>query len=72
VSSKKGDVTVRIYGDKTEVFIDRDLEAETIKRIAQIGISSGLVKYMPERRVTIVEFIPKKNSPKWSRVTSHL
>ena len=58
VSSKKGDVTVRIYGDKTEVFIDRDLEAETIKRIAQIGISSGLVKYMPERRVTIVEFIP--------------
>jgi len=38
--------------------IDRDLEAETIKRIAQIGISSGLVKYMPERRVTIVEFIP--------------
>jgi len=58
VCSKKGDVTVRIYGDKTEVFINRDLEAETIKKIAQIGISSGLVKYMPERRVTIVEFIP--------------
>jgi ethanolamine kinase len=58
VCSKKGDVTVRIYGDKTEVFIDRDLEAEIIKKIAQIGISSGLIKYMPERRVTIVEFIP--------------
>ncbi|OQY37975.1 hypothetical protein B6228_05190 [Candidatus Atribacteria bacterium 4572_76] len=58
VCSKKGDVTVRIYGDKTEVFIDRDLEAETIKKIAQIGISSGLIKYIPKRRVTIVEFIP--------------
>jgi len=56
VCSKKGDVTVRIYGDKTD--INRDLEAKTIKKIARIGISSGLVKYMPERRVTIVEFIP--------------
>jgi thiamine kinase-like enzyme len=49
VHSKKGDVTVRI---------NRDIETETMKRVAKIGISPRLVKYMPERRVTIVEFIP--------------
>jgi len=58
VHSKKGDVTVRIYGDKTEVFINRDIETENMKRVARIGISPRLVKYMPEHRVTIVEFIP--------------
>ena len=58
VRSKKGDVTVRIYGDKTEIFINRDVEAETIKRIAKVGISPRLLKYIPGRRVTIVEFIP--------------
>jgi len=58
VRSEKGDVTVRIYGDKTEVFINRDIETETMKRVAKTGISPRLVKYMPEHRVTIVEFIP--------------
>lgn len=58
VCSKKGDVTVRIYGDKTEIFINRDVEAETIKRIAKVGISPRLVKYIPWCGVTIVEFIP--------------
>ena len=58
VHSERGDVTVRIYGDKTENFINRDMETETMKRVARIGISPRLVKYMPERRVTIVEFIP--------------
>jgi ethanolamine kinase len=58
VHSKKWDVTVRIYGDKTEVFINRDIETETMKRIANVDISPRLVKYMPEHRVTIVEFIP--------------
>ena len=58
VHSEKGDVTVRIYGDKTENFINRDIEAEIMKRVTNIGISPRLVKYMPERRVTIVEFIP--------------
>ena len=58
VCSRKGDVTVRIYGDKTEVFINRDIETENMKRVARIGISPRLVKYMPEHRVTIVEFIP--------------
>jgi len=58
VLSEKGDVTVRIYGDKTENFINRDIEAEIIKKVAKVGISPRLVKYMPEHRVTIVEFIP--------------
>ncbi len=58
VHSEKGDVTVRIYGDKTETFINRDIETETMKRIADVSISPRLVKYMPEHRVTIVEFIP--------------
>ena len=58
VHSEKGDVTVRIYGDKTENFINRDIEAEIMKRVAKIGISPRLIKYMPEHRVTIVEFIP--------------
>ncbi|MCK4357501.1 MAG: phosphotransferase [Candidatus Cloacimonetes bacterium] len=58
VCSEKGDITVRIYGDKTETFINRDIEAETMKRIANVGISPRLVKYMPGHRVTIVEFIP--------------
>ena len=58
VCSKKGDVTVRIYGDKTETFINRGTVAEIMKRVAKVGISPRLVKYMPEYRVTIVEFIP--------------
>jgi len=58
VRSKKGDVTVRIYGDKTETFINRGIEAEIMKRAFKIGISPRLVKYMSEYRVTIVEFIP--------------
>ena len=58
VSSKKGNITVRIYGDNTEIFINRDVEVENMKRIAKVGISPRLVKYMPGYRVTIVEFIP--------------
>lgn len=57
VRSEKGDITVRIYGDKTETFINRDVETETMKRITRVGISPRLVKYMPGCRVTIVEFI---------------
>ena len=57
VKSEKGDLTVRIYGDKTELFIHRDFEAQAIEEMAKIGVSSKLVKYMPESGVTIVEFI---------------
>jgi thiamine kinase-like enzyme len=57
VQSEKGDYTVRIYGDKTDLFINRDHEAHTIIEMCNIGVCAPLIKYMPERGVTIVEFI---------------
>ena len=57
IQSKAGDYTVRIYGDQTELFIDRDYEAQTIEAMAKIGVGSNLIKFMPEIGVTIVEFI---------------
>ena len=57
VQSDKGDYTVRIYGDKTDLFINRDYEAHTIEEMAKVGVGSNLIKYMPEIGVTIVEFI---------------
>ncbi len=57
VRSEKGDLSVRIWGDKTELFIDRDFEAHALEEMAKIGVSSKLVSYMPEIGVTIVEFI---------------
>jgi thiamine kinase-like enzyme len=57
VQSEAGDYTVRIYGDQTELFIDREYEAKTIEAMAEIGVGSKLIKFMPEIGVTIVEFI---------------
>jgi thiamine kinase-like enzyme len=57
-SSDGHDLVVRLYGQKTELFIDRDVEMENIRRMASSGVTPKLVKYLPERRVTIVEFIP--------------
>jgi thiamine kinase-like enzyme len=57
IRSAKGDYTVRLYGDKTELFINRDGEAHAIGEMSKIGVSSNLVKYMPEKGVTIVEYI---------------
>ena len=57
IQSEKGDYTVRIYGDKTDLFINRDFEAHTIQEMSKIGVASNLIKYMPEKGVTIVEFI---------------
>ena len=57
VRSEKGDYTVRIYGDKTDLFINRDYEAQAQTEMAKIGVSGKLVKYMPEKGITIVEFI---------------
>ena len=57
VQSENGDYTVRIYGDKTELFINRDFEAQAITEMYKIGVCAPLVKYIPERGVTIVEFI---------------
>ena len=57
IQSEKGDYTVRIYGDKTDLFINRDHEAHAIEEMAKIGVGSRLVKYLPDIGVTIVEFI---------------
>ncbi len=57
ITSEKGDLAMRIYGDKTELFINRDHEADAIKKMADEGISPRLIKYLPENRVTIVEYI---------------
>ena len=57
IRSEKGDYTVRIYGDKTDLFIHRDYEAHAIREMSKIGVCSPIVKYLPERGVTIVEFI---------------
>lgn len=57
IQSEKGDYTVRIYGDKTDLFINRNCEAHTIEQMSKVGVASNMVKYMPERGVTIVEFI---------------
>jgi len=58
IKSDKGDVAVRIYGERTEMFINRDWEAEAMQKMAAEQISPKLVKYIPEQNVTIVEFIP--------------
>jgi thiamine kinase-like enzyme len=57
IQSERGDCTVRIYGDKTDLFINRDAEAHTVREMSKIGVCSNIVKYMPEKGVTIVEFI---------------
>ena len=57
IQSEKGDYTVRIYGDKTDLFINRDYEAQAIREMSKIGVSSNIIKYMPEKGITIVEFI---------------
>jgi thiamine kinase-like enzyme len=57
-SSDGHDLVVRLYGRKTELFIDREVEMENIKRMEPTGVTPRLVKYLPDRRVTVVEFIP--------------
>ncbi len=57
IQSEKGDYTVRIYGDKTDLFINRYHEAHAIQEMSKIGVCSKLVKFLPEQGVTIVEFI---------------
>ena len=57
IQSEKGDYTVRIYGDKTDLFINRDDEAQALREMSKIGVSSKLIKYKPELGVTVVEFV---------------
>ena len=57
-SSDGHDLVVRLYGLKTELFIDRKVEMENIRRMVSSGVTPKLIKYLPEQRVTIVEFVP--------------
>ncbi len=57
IRSEKGDYTVRIYGDKTDLFINREHEADTLQKMFEIGVSSKLIKFLPDQGVTVVEFI---------------
>lgn len=59
-TSNGSDYVFRIYGEKTELFIDRKMEMENIRLMENSGVSPKLVKYLPEENITIVEFIPGK------------
>ena len=56
-ASDTGDYVVRVYGQKTELFIDRDAETETMQLLEPHRISPKVVKYMPDQNITIIEFI---------------
>ncbi len=58
VSPKGHDYVFRLYGAKTELFIDRDVEMENLGRLEPFQVTPKLVKYLPERNLTVVEFIP--------------
>ena len=58
VISKEGhDYVFRLHGAKTELFIDRDGEAENLRRLEPLGFTPKLIKYLPEVNITVVEFI---------------
>jgi thiamine kinase-like enzyme len=57
-SSDGGDYVFRIYGGRTDLFIDRDVETENLRRMEPSGITPKLIRYLPEQNTTIVEFIP--------------
>jgi len=58
VSASDGkDYVFRIYGQKTEMFIDRDVESKNMMLMGPLGITPKLVKYIPKENVTIIEFI---------------
>jgi thiamine kinase-like enzyme len=52
------DYVFRLYGKKTELFIDRYVEMENLRRLGPLGITPKVVKYLPQKGVTVVEFIP--------------
>jgi len=57
-SSDGGDYVFRIYGDKTNLFINRDVEMENLRRMEPSGVTPRLIRYLPQQNTTVVEFIP--------------
>ena len=53
-----GDYVFRFYGHKTELFIDRQVEMENLRRLEPLGITPRVTRFLPERGVTVVDFIP--------------
>ena len=49
-TSDGGDYVVRVFGTKTELFRDRDIEAENLRLMENSGVTPKLVKYLPEKR----------------------
>ncbi|HSB04534.1 MAG TPA: choline/ethanolamine kinase family protein [Thermodesulfobacteriota bacterium] len=58
VSSNGHDYVFRLYGARTELFIDRDVEMENLRRLEPLKVTPKLVTYLPERDLTVVDFIP--------------
>lgn len=58
VSPDGHDYVFRFYGTRTELFIDRDVEMENLRRLEPSGVTPRLVKYLPAQRLTVVEYIP--------------
>ena len=59
VRSQDGkDYVFRLYGQKTELFIDRSVEMENLRRMEPSRVTPKLIRYLPDQNTTIVEFIP--------------
>ncbi len=56
-ASDGGDYVFRLYGEKTEMFVDRDIEMKAMQALQPLKISPGVIVYLPEKRVTVIEFI---------------
>lgn len=56
-ASNGGDYVFRLFGEKTEMFVDRDIEMKAMQSLQPLKISPGVVVYLPEKRVTVIEFI---------------
>ena len=54
---RSGDYVFRLYGKRTEMFIDREMEMKTMKLLEKIGIVPKLIKYLPEDCITVIEYI---------------
>lgn len=59
VKSEDGqDYVFRLYGKQTGLFIDRDVEMQNLQRLAPLGVTPKVIRYLPDEGVTVVEFIP--------------
>ncbi len=56
-ASDGGDYVFRLFGEKTEMFVDRDIEMKAMQSLQPLKILPGVVVYLPGKRVTVIEFI---------------